>query len=102
MERRRKQSSPSPDSPDNHTPQERQLWFQVVDGFRNRHDEYTGYLRALIPQARKLAQHVSQLITHGTNETIIKIELALRVAELESAIETAQTLSASNLAFIPL
>ena len=51
---------------------------------------------ALIPQALKLARHVSQLITHGIVQTIVKIELGLRVAELESAIETARLLTQSG------
>ena len=99
---RLKKSPSNKDNPVNQSPQEQQVWHQVVDGFRTRNDEYSQYVRSLIPQARRLAQHVSQLITHGTNDTIIKIELSLRVAELESAIQTAQTLSASNVAFVAL
>jgi hypothetical protein len=101
MEKRCKRSSPNSDNPGNRTPQEQTLWFEVEQSFRSRHDEYAEYLRALVPQARQLAQHVSQLITHGTNQTIVKIELSLRVAELESAIQTAGLLSNSALAFIP-
>lgn len=40
---------------------------------------------------------------HPTSgRTIVKIELSLRVAELESAVHTAQTLAASQLAFLHL
>lgn len=95
-QRRREQPLPSPKIPVKHSAQEEHIWFEVVDGFRSRHEEFTRYLRALIPHAKRLAQHVSQLITHGTDQTIVKIELSLRVAELESAVETAQKLAASN------
>ena len=98
-QRRIKLSSASPRNPGEHSPHEQQLWFELVNDFRSRYDERVRYLRALIPHARKLAQHVSQLITHGTNQTLFQIEFSLRVAELETAIETAQQLASSNLAF---
>jgi hypothetical protein len=98
-QRRIKLSSAIPGHPREDSPYEQQLWIEVVNDFRSRHDDRARYLRALLPHARKLAQHVSQLITHGTNHTIVQIELSLRVAELESAIETAQKLASSNLGF---
>jgi hypothetical protein len=98
-QRRLKLSSASPSAPGKNSPHEQHLWFEKLNGFRSQHDECAKYLRALIPQARKLAQHVSQLITHGSNPTIVQIELSLRVAELETAIETAQASASSNLAF---
>lgn len=98
-EKRLKLSSVGSANPRNHSPYKEQLWFETVNDFRTRHDEYVKYLRALIPQARTLAQHVSQLITHGTDRTVVKIELSLRVAELESAIDSAIELASSNLAF---
>jgi hypothetical protein len=100
MDGRLKQLTLNSTTPAKLSPDERQIWIAVVDGFQSLHNEYIGYLSALIPQAVKLAQHVSQLITHGTSETIVRIELSLRVAELESAIRTAQTLAATHLVFI--
>ncbi|MCI0741816.1 MAG: hypothetical protein L0Y72_22510 [Gemmataceae bacterium] len=98
-QRRLKLSSAIPNKERNHSPEEQHLWFEIMDEFRSRHDEYVTYLHALLPQAKKLAQHVSQLITHGTEQTIVQIELSLRVAELESAIEAAKASTNSNLAF---
>jgi hypothetical protein len=69
------------------------MWFEMGNGFQSRFQECTEYLRTLVPQAVKLAQHVSQLITHGTDRSILQIELSLRVAELESAINTAEKLA---------
>ena len=100
-EKRIKQSPANQHNFNNLPPQEMQLWLEILEGFRSQHDEYVKYLRSLFPQARKLAQHVSQLITHDPQQTIVKIELSLRVAELESAIETAHTLSAVNISFHP-
>jgi hypothetical protein len=97
-----KQPAKGASTPVKHSPQEQQIWFEVVNGFQSRHQECTEYLRVLVPQATKLAQHVSQLITHGTDQTIIKIELGLRVAELESAIKTSQILAANQLVFLHL
>ncbi len=102
VQERRKQSPQNTSAPVKHSPQEQQIWFEVVNGFQSQYNEYAEYLRVLIPQAAKLAQHVSQLITHGTSQTLIKIELSLRVAELESAINTAQQLAGSSLAFLQL
>lgn len=79
-----------------------QAWFEIVGSFQSRNSACAAYLRALVPPAKKLALHVSQLATHGTNETIVKLELGLRVAELESAIQAAQELFNSRLAFIAL
>jgi hypothetical protein len=98
-QKRLKLPSVSPNNPRAPSPDEEHLWIEILDGFRSRHDECAKYLRAVIPHARKLAQHVSQLITHGTNQTVVQIELGLRVAELETAIATAQALASSNLAF---
>jgi len=100
-QKRLNQHLPKPQIPGDPSQQEQQIWFELVGGFRSRHDEYTSRLRALIPQATKLAKHVSQLITHGTEQTIVKIDLGLRAAELESAIETARTLTNSNVVFLP-
>jgi hypothetical protein len=102
VQQRRKNSQQGPTNPVTRSAQEQQLWLEEVQGFQARHDECAEYLRGLIPQAVKLAQHVSQLITHGTNQSIIQIELSLRVAELESAIRTAQTLANSPLVFLGL
>lgn len=102
VEKRRKQSQQSTATPVKRSTQEQQIWHQVWDGFQSRNQECADYLRTLIPQAVKLAQHVSQLITHGTNRSIVQIELSLRVAELESAIKTAQNLVNSPLAYLPL
>jgi hypothetical protein len=59
-----------------------------------------GFVAGAIEHGVKLAQHVSQLITHGTSQTIVQLELSLRVAELESAIQLAQYLASSSLVFI--
>lgn len=79
-----------------------QIWFQIMQGFQSQHDEYVQYLMAIVPPAMKLAQHVSQLITHGTSESIMQIELSLRVAELESAINAAQAQATSPFPYLPL
>ena len=97
-QRRLKLSLASPSAPGKNSPEEQHLWFETLDGFRLQHDEYARYLQALMPQAKRLAQHVSQLITHGTT-TIVQIELSLRVAELESAIQAAQASASSDLGF---
>ncbi len=100
-QKRLKRLSLSTESPIEVSSQEQKIWLELVDSFRSRHDEYTRYLLGLMPQAKKLAQHVSQLITHGTNRTLSKIELSLRVAELESAIGAGTTLAASDPGFYP-
>lgn len=80
---------------------EQQLWLKVIHNFQSLHDEYVDYVRALFPQAKKLGLHVSQLITHGIDQTLDKIELSLRVAELETALETARALANSPSDFSP-
>jgi hypothetical protein len=76
---------------------EQSLWRAIVEDFKSRQFEYVKYVHAIYPQARKLAQHVSQLITHGPNSTVVQIELGLRIAELESAIDSAMMSSNSDL-----
>jgi hypothetical protein len=94
------QTSANPKHGSKDAAQEQHLWFQTVEIFRTRHEEYVGYLRTLFPQTTKLAQHVSQLITHATDKTLDKIELSLRVAELECAAEAARGLTATGVAFM--
>lgn len=99
---RLKEPPPRTETPIRHSPKQQEIWVEIVNGFQSQQNECKEYLRVLIPQAVKLAQHASQLIGHGTNQTIIKIELSLRVAELESAINTARSLAGSSLIFLTL
>jgi hypothetical protein len=50
-----------------------------------------GFLR-MQPPLTQLAQHASQLVTHGKIEPVTKLELALRSAEFEAALDEAQTI----------
>src|SRR5262245_39687827 len=63
VQKRLKPPSPPPDISRNVAQQEQQIWIQLVDSFRTRHDQCTKYLIDLLPHATKLALHVSQLIT---------------------------------------
>jgi chromosome segregation ATPase len=98
-QRRLELSSQNSGKERNQSSLETTLWFQRLDEFRSRHDAYAEDVRAITPQARKLAQHVSQLISHGTDQTMVQIELGLRVAELESAIQSAKATAHSPLGF---
>jgi len=87
------------DGPSKRSHKEEMLLREVNDGFQQRHEDHARYLRALVPNATKLAQHVSQLVTHGTDQTIVKLELGLRVAELESSINSANQWASTGLFF---
>jgi hypothetical protein len=50
-----------------------------------------GFLR-MQPPLTQLAQHASQLVTHGKVGPVTKLELALRNAEFEAALNEAQTI----------
>jgi len=96
---RLEQSSANSNKSDERSHYDQMLWFEAKNDFQSRHEENVRHLRAIIPQATKLAQHASQLISHAPNQTIVRIEFGLRIAELETAIESAKSLINSDLGF---
>jgi hypothetical protein len=64
----------------------RQTWQEKAMDFQSVYQQRCKQLRNLIPPTKKLAQHVSQMLSHGELDDLEKIELTLRLAELENAI----------------
>lgn len=63
-----------------------QIWTEKVPSFQATYNQKCTFLRNLTPPTKKLAQHISQKISHGGLVDLKKIEMSLRLAELESAI----------------
>ena len=72
------------------TPKVQQFWHDRASALQTLDGQLCTPLQNLVPPARKLGQHVSQMINHGGLADLEKIELSLRLAELESTISVAQ------------
>lgn len=59
---------------------------------RDDREELVRLLRAIKEPAFMLARHVSQMVEHGRMDELTRIELRLRLAEFEHALESAKPL----------
>lgn len=56
-----------------------------------RHRDLLEYLRTMRPASEQLIREASQMVEHGAIDSTIRVELRLRLAELEHALSSTRT-----------